>query len=169
MKFVNNFLAGQEVILKRFPEFRGSFLMGDDSGWDNFAIYVDNKYIFRFPRRKDALEQIKQEVEVLNNVRANLQSDIQVSHYLAKELQHDYPFVYYKMIDGQPLMLDSYQKFSQSKKNQLAQNLAKFLNTLHTTSLTACSSLRRVDTKSNYKDLYRQITRICFKYLDTQE
>ncbi len=169
MKFVNDFPTGQKVILERFPEFRGAFLSGDDSGWDNFAIYVDRKYIFRFPRREDALEQIKQEVEVLSSVRPRLQENLQVPHYLASELCKDYPFVYYKMIEGEPLTLESYQRFSKSDKDQLAQNIATFLNTLHETDLTDCQSLKKINAKANYEDFYRQITEVCFKYLDSQE
>ncbi len=169
MKFVNSFSAGKAVVLEKFPEFNGSFLLGDSSGWDNFAVYVDNKYIFRFPKREDALRQIKQEVEVLNNIQHKLPNDIQVPHYLASELQRDYPFVYYKMIQGIPLSLELYQKLSDSEKDQLAQNIATFLNILHGAESTSCSSLRKVDAQSHYRDLYQQITKKCFKYLNAQE
>lgn len=165
MHFVNNLQIGQRVILEKFPEFRGCNLVGDNSGWDNFAIKVDNKYLFRFPKHPDAYNQIQREVEVLGSLKPCLPSTIKVPNYLAANLDTDYPFVYYEMIPGQPLTLELYHNFTGTQKESLAQNIATFLNTLHSISPKSCPHLEKVNPLKNYREFYQQVQTICFKYL----
>ena len=54
MKYVNNVEIGKKIIIDNYPEFKNSQFVGDNSGWTNFAIKVDNKYLFRFPKNDEA-------------------------------------------------------------------------------------------------------------------
>lgn len=60
MKFVNDLETGSKIIKEYFPEFTEYDFVGDDSGWDNYAIKVNREYLFRFPRRQESLEQTSQ-------------------------------------------------------------------------------------------------------------
>lgn len=169
MRFVNDFATGREVILREFPQFASSELIGDDSGWDNYAIKVDDTYLFRFPRRQASLNQIQEEIEVLNALRPNLPRSVQVPNYLVTNLASDYPFVYYQMIPGEPLTRDLYAKFTAAEKSRFIENLVTFLSTLHQIDPARCPSLARIDAPAKYRDLYRQAIDICFKYLTPPE
>lgn len=169
MKFVNDFATGSKVIRERLPALAGSQLVGDDSGWDNYAIIADNKYLFRFPRRIDSLTQIKQETEVLAQLYAKLPNDIEVPKYLATDLDGDYPFVYYEMIQGQPLTRELYAGFDAEQKERFKRQLVGFLRILHSINPESCKSLTHVDPRQKYQELYQRITQSCFKYLSPIE
>lgn len=169
MNFVNNFKDGSKIIRKTFPEFANSHLAGDNSGWDNYAIIADDEYLFRFPRRQEALKQIQKETEVLNALRAKLPSYIEVPNYLAANLEQDYPFVYYKMIQGTPLTKDLYDSFNNEEKEKFTQNITDFLHILHSIDVKSCKSLEEINALDKYQSFYQQIRKICFKYLTPEK
>lgn len=169
MKFANNLDCGSQIIQAKFPEFRDCHLVGDDSGWDNYAIRVDNKFLFRFPRQKEALAQIKKETEVLSLLEPKLPPHIKVPKYLATSLASDYPFVYYEMIQGQPLTKDLYDKLTDEKKAKLVQQIVDFLHILHNIGINQCKNLEKVNALNKYQHLYQQVSKICFKYLTKEE
>lgn len=169
MKFVNDFETGSRVIRDKFPEFRNARLVGDDSGWDNYAVAVNDEYLFRFPRRQESLEQIQKEVEVLDILQAELPPEIEVPKYLATRLNSDYPFVYYKMIQGKPLTKELYDSLTEEEKARFVRRIVEFLRILHGIDVGRCKSLKKVDALEKYQDLYRRVTEICFKYLTETE
>lgn len=169
MKFVNDLTTGSEIIKDRFPEFTNSQLVGDDSGWDNYAIIVDDEYLFRFPRRQESLDQIRREAEVLDILHAKLPKHIEVPRYLATNLDDDYPFVYYKMIQGQPLTKELYDGFSEEEKDRFVNYMVEFLHTLHDIDIENCKNLEKVNAPSKYRDFYQQVTKVCLKHLTPDE
>jgi len=169
MKFVNNLATGSKIIRDNFPEFAKSNLVGDDTGWDNYAIIVDEKYLFRFPRSQESLEQIEKETEVLSQLHSKLPKHIEVPKYLAINLDADYPFVYYKMIQGKPLTKTLYNGFSHTEKENFTQNIVEFLHILHGIDINKCKSLEKINALEKYQNLYQQVTEKCFSYLTPEE
>lgn len=169
MKFVNDLKTGSQIVKKEFPKFQGCHLVGDDSGWDNYAIRVNNEYLFRFPRRQESLEQIKKESEVLSILHSKLPPYIEVPKYLTVRLNDDYPFVYYKMIQGEPLTKELYNGFTNKAKERFVQQFADFLNILHDIDINQCQDLEEVNALDKYQHLYQQVVDVCFKYLTEEE
>lgn len=169
MKFVNDANTGSKVIKDRFPEFANCQLVGDGSGWDNYAIIVNNEYLFRFPRRQESLDQIRQEAEVLDILHAKLPKYIEVPKYLAANLDDDYPFVYYKMIQGQPLTKELYDGFTEEEKDRFIKYMVEFLHILHSIDIKSCKSLEKVNALGKYQDFYQKVTEVCLKYLTPDE
>lgn len=169
MKFVNDLNTGSRIIQKEFPEFQGCHLVGDDSGWDNYAIRVNDEYLFRFPRRQESLEQIKRESEVLSILQPKLPPHIEVPKYLTARLNGDYPFVYYRMIQGESLTKELYDGFTNEAKERFVRQLADFLNILHDINIDQCKDLEKVNALDKYQHLYQQVIDICFKYLTEEE
>ncbi|MCD8501495.1 MAG: hypothetical protein LRY71_07230 [Bacillaceae bacterium] len=52
----------QKLILHHFPDFNCKEVQLLDEGWDNYIFVVNNEVVFRFPRRKVAVELIKMEI-----------------------------------------------------------------------------------------------------------
>lgn len=169
MKFVNDLETGSKTIKERFPEFAECDFIGDDSGWDNYAIKVNSEYLFRFPRRQESLEQIRKEAEVLSALHSKLPPYIEVPKYLATNLDGDYPFVYYKMIQGELLTKELYDAFTAERKEMFVQQITEFLHVLHSIDINQCKSLEKISALNKYQHLYRQVIEICFKHLTVEE
>lgn len=169
MKFVNDLNTGSQIIRKEFPEFQSCHLAGDDSGWDNYAIRVNDEYLFRFPRRQESLEQIKRESELLSILQSKLPPYIEVPKYLTVRLNDDYPFVYYKMIQGRPLTKELYNGFTNEVKERFVQQFVDFLNILHNIDINQCKDLGKVNSSDRYRHLYQRVIDICFKFLTKEE
>lgn len=169
MKFVNDLDTASRVIQEELPEFKDCHLIGDDSGWDNYAVTVNDDFLFRFPRRQDSLEQIKKETEVLNILHSKLPPYIKVPKYLATNLDKDYPFVHYRMIQGEPLTKELYGKFTDSEKEKFVQQITEFLHILHSIDTNQCKNLNKVNALEKYQHLYQQVVKTCFKYLTREE
>lgn len=168
MKYVNNAVDGRRAILEKFPELSAAKFEADGSGWANFAIKVNEKYLFRFPRDEEAYECIKAECEVLKKLKPLLPPNIQVPDYLAEFLDQDYPFVYYEMIQGEPLTLELWQNMQESEQDQLAKNLVQFLEVLHGIDPRECN-IETLDPLENYQTRYQEFKAKCFAYLSTEE
>lgn len=169
MKFVNDLETGSKIIKEHFPEFTECNFVGDSSGWDNYAIRVDDEYLFRFPRRLESLEQIRKETEVLSVLHSELPPHIEVPKYLSARLDDDYPFVYYKMIQGEPLSKDLYDNFTDEEKARFVRQIVEFLHTLHNIDISECKNLEKVSPLDKYQHLYQQVIDVCFKYLTEEE
>lgn len=93
MKYVNDLEIGKKVIIDKYPEFANSVFEGDNSGWDNYVVKVDNKYIFRFSRDGGAYRVIKMKFDVLSKLKLKLPKNIKVPDFIYYNLDSDYPFV----------------------------------------------------------------------------
>jgi aminoglycoside phosphotransferase (APT) family kinase protein len=70
-------------------------------GWDNKVFLVNEKIIFRFPRRKIAIELIERENDLLKSLQSMFSLDIPNPQYIGKPTEdYPYPFQGYPMIKG---------------------------------------------------------------------
>lgn len=168
MKFVNNLELGQKVILEKYPEFVNSYFETDDSGWTNFVIKIDDKYIFRFPKDYEAYRVIEMEYDILNELNSKLPCYIRVPKYEYCDLSEIYPFVGYEMIQGKFMTKEVYKKFSKEEKTKFINQISEFLNILHSIDINRFE-LDFIDPVSNYKMRYEEFKKICFKYFVDEE
>src|SRR5688500_17748283 len=68
-------------------------------GWDNKVFLVNQKFIFRFPRRKIAVELIENENKILNNLPSFLNIHIPLPQHIGTPTSY-YPYTFhgYKLI-----------------------------------------------------------------------
>ena len=165
MNFITNMQQAKNKIIRLYPQFTNSNFIEDNSGWCNYAIKVDNKYIFRFPRNQESYRVIKMEYDILKYLNNKLPNNIQVPKYIFSNLEEDGPFVGYKMIRGKFLTKKVYNNLSNERKYQLISDLKLFLETLHNININTIS-LDIVEPISNYKMRYKEFKKVCLKYLD---
>lgn len=100
-------------------------------GWDNKVFLINGKTIFRFPRRKVAVELMERENKVLNNLSTFATVNIPIPKYTGHPTaRYPYPFQGYDMIKG----ISAYQA-QLSAQDRLASlaTLSGFLKQLHST------------------------------------
>lgn len=165
MIYVNDFETGKKAIIDRYPELVNNQFKSDNSGWTNFAIKVNNKYLFRFPKNEEAYLAINKEYKILEILNKKLPSNIKVPKYIYSNLSNDYPFVGYEMIQGDFLTSDVFGSLDEIKKDNVLNNMATFLNILHSIDYKELG-LEPIDSIEWYKDLYKRVQNICFKYFD---
>lgn len=165
MIYVNDFETGKKAIIDRYPELMNSQFKSDNSGWTNFAIKVDNKYLFRFPRNEEAFAAINKEYKILDVLNKKLPSSIKVPNYIYSNLSDNHPFVGYEMIQGDFLTGDVFDSLNATKKENVLNNMATFLNILHSIDYKELG-LEPTNPIEWYKDLFNRVQSICFKYFD---
>lgn len=167
MKYVNDLETGKNIIISMYPELKDSIFSSDNSGWTNYAIKVDDKYLFRFPKNDDAYNAINKEYKVLEILNKKLPSNIKVPNYIFSNLNSDYPFVGYELIQGKFLTNNLFKSLSDKEKENVLNNMAIFLNILHSIDYRLLN-LEPIDAIKWYKNLYKKIEKICFKYFDEE-
>lgn len=165
MTYINDYEIGKKVIIDKYPELANSHFKSDNSGWTNFAIKVDNKYLFRFPRNEEAYKAINKEYKILEILNKKLPSNIKVPNYIYSNINDDYLFVGYEIIQGDFLTEDVFNSLDESKKDNVLNNMAIFLNVLHSVNYTELG-LEPVNSIEWYKDLFDRVQKICFKYFN---
>ena len=165
MIYANDFETGKKAILNKYPELKNSQFKSDNSGWTNFAIKVDDKYLFRFPRNEEAYLAINKEYKILEILNEKLPSNIKVPNYIYSNINDDYPFVGYEMIQGDFLTSDVFESLDEIKKENVLNNMSTFLNTLHLVDYKELG-LEPTNPIEWYKDLFNRVQNICFKYFD---
>lgn len=117
------------LIEEQFPFLFPVYLTHFGEGWDNTAFLVNNKYIFRFPRRKIAAELLKEENNVLPMIAGSLPISIPVPVFIGKARKDfPYPFSGYSIIPG---ITACRAALSENERINLAKPLALFLKALH--------------------------------------
>ena len=115
------------IIEKQFPELKPAKLQKLGEGFDNSVFMVNDQYVFRFPRRKIAVELIETETRLLPGLAGIL--PIPVPNPIFQGTPDDgypWPFAGYPIIKGQPPSL-----LTEEQRLQSVAPLARFLRTLH--------------------------------------
>jgi aminoglycoside phosphotransferase (APT) family kinase protein len=117
------------LIEKQFSRLSPVRLTLFGEGWDNSAFLVNNKYVFRFPRRKIAAELLEQENNILPLIAGHLPAAIPVPIFTGKPSEDfPYPFSGYSIIPG---ITACRAGLTENQRIKLAEPLALFLKSLH--------------------------------------
>lgn len=168
MIFVKNLEEGKRKIIELYPQFKESNFVGDESGWCNYAIKVDNEYLFRFSRDNESYRTLQMEYNILKDLRHRLPINIEVPNYTFNNLSSELPFVGYKMLQGEFLNEEIYKLMSIEEKSAFLNNISTFINVMHSISIKS-NKLDFVEPISNYKMRYNEFKKVCFKYFNDQE
>ena len=165
--FISDLETAKRAILKKYPEFSGSSFESDDSGWTNYAVKADGKYIFRFPRNDEAYKAIDKEYTILKLLNDKLPGNIRVPQYIYSSLEQDIPYVGYRLIEGRFLTKDVFDSLTKEEKRRTLDYMAEFLNILHSVDYSVLN-LSSTDPGEKYKSFYSKIQRVCFPHFDNE-
>jgi len=100
-------------------------------GWDNDALILDNKIVFRFPKKDVYARRFKGEIELLQYL--STKTNISIPEYCYLPDNRD--FGGYMIIPGTELTLEIFTSLTEYQKLTIAEQLGEFLSILHETPL----------------------------------
>lgn len=116
-------------IQKQFPSLKASSISFFGAGWDNTVFLINQRYLFQFPRREQALPLLDLQVKALPKIAPFLPLKIPVPLWRgAPTDEYPYPFMGYELLKGETACK---AHLTQSEKDALAIPLAFFLKALH--------------------------------------
>lgn len=119
----------KRLIETQFPQLGAVHLQPFGEGWDNKAFLINDRIVFRFPRREVAAPAIQYEMAILSKIAPHLPLPIPNPIYAGKP-DFGYPWVFsgYDILDGD---LACSARLNEAERHQLAAPLGEFLACLH--------------------------------------
>lgn len=125
---VNEALA-QQLIETQFPELKPVKLVWLGEGWDNVVYRVNDRYVFRFPRRQMGADLIVAEEQLLPHLASRLPIHIPTPLFFGKPTdEFCWPFLGYQFLAGRSACA---MHLTMDERAALAEPLAAFLKALH--------------------------------------
>ncbi len=119
----------QALIERRFPELSPARAQPLGEGWDNTAYLVNDRWVFRFPRRPIAAQLLRTEAAVLPQIAARLPLAIPAPRYLGEpDRDFPWPFAGYERIEGETACRI---RLTSEQRARAAEPIARFLRALH--------------------------------------
>lgn len=124
-----NEIVVKNILAAQFPDLIILSIKLIGEGWDNRVYLVNEKIVFRFPRRKVAVELIARENKLLPNLPSFADVVIPIPYFIGSPSEtYPYEFQGYNLISG----TSSYRaNLSNNERNLSLPTLAKFLRQLH--------------------------------------
>ncbi|MGH8907299.1 MAG: phosphotransferase [Egibacteraceae bacterium] len=119
----------QGLIEDQFPRLAPAAVEPLGAGWDNTAYLVNRGWVFRFPRRRIAVDLIVREARVLPAIAPLLPLAVPVPTFVGQpDERFGWPFAGYPMLPGRTA---SAATLTEAERLLATEPLARFLATLH--------------------------------------
>lgn len=142
-------------------------------GWDSTVIIINNKYIFRFPKRESSLESLKIEMRILPELKELVDLSIPDFKYFSSSFDnYQTAFVGYEMIPGVELSQNVLDKIKAAGKiKKITQQLGKFLSQMHSFPIEKAqkAEVGQRGDKQFWKNLFSDIKDDCFPIMDKKQ
>lgn len=108
------------------------------TGWDNTAFLVDDRWLFRFPRRAVALPGISREIALLPWLAGRLPLAVPAPQFIGEpSAAFGWPFWGARLIEGREL---PEAELPDERRGALARSVGKFLRILHGPDIAATAA-----------------------------
>lgn len=135
-----------KLIKEHFPEVAVDNPKLITKGWDNNVVILDDKFVFRFPKREKYFDRFKAEVQLLRYLAPKMPVLVPDYQYTPDDLS----FGGYKMIPGIEMTPGVFNKFTDSQKKVVAEQLGKFLSVMHDTSVEKAKNFGFEEEEEGY-------------------
>ncbi|MBT2682280.1 aminoglycoside phosphotransferase family protein [Bacillus sp. ISL-37] len=125
-----------EQIQREHPDLSINDFYVNELGQNNDVIIVNESLVFRFPKYKQGIMQLRRETEILKYIKDIVTMPIPIPIYEAfDELEPGKVFTGYRLIEGNPLWRKSFLEIkSDEQLRGLASQLVSFLAAMHSIS-----------------------------------
>jgi len=145
-----------DLIKKHLPQFSNSQFHIQNEGWSNQVFFVDDHYVFRFPRTQNSFRDLRVEIEILPTLRHNLRGVVDIPNFEFVSTSKENPdFVGYKMIPGDQMRQTCIETMPKDKLKANAEVLGHFLSYLHAYGLNHDISV--LSTKPSQADRWVEL------------
>ena len=132
-------ILAKKLIEDQFPTLSPVTIKDLGSGWDNTAYCVNDAYVFRFPRRKEAVALMDSEYGVLPTLAELLPLVIPDPKFYGKPTEDfKWPFIGYLMLPGKTACSTD---LSDKERIRSTKTIAEFLSALHSFDTNKASQL----------------------------
>jgi aminoglycoside 2''-phosphotransferase len=151
-----------------YPSLKIQLIHWNHFGQNNDILFLNDQWVFRFPKNDDAVNTLQTECEQLGYIYPYISLPIPVpvfentdSNILGQS------FVGYPLIPGTPLYPETVDSLSSSGKETLAKDLSTFLNELHSISTTKAPGkvITGQDAYQYWLKMYENISKSLFSYI----
>lgn len=123
------------LIGEQFPELADRPMRELASGWDNVVHLVDERWVFRFPRRRIAVAGVQREIEVLARLAPNLPLPVPVPRFVgAPSGAYPWPWFGTPYLEGAEL---AEAGLADAEREEIATSMGAFLRALHDPALAS--------------------------------
>jgi aminoglycoside 2''-phosphotransferase len=155
------------AIHKYFPEFPVASIHKTGEGDNSIAFLVNEKYIFRFPKNKEAARQLQKETIILPIIQSQITFEIPQFEMIAPSFH----FAAHKMIAGEPLTASIFYSLNTAQQKKIQQSLSEFLFQLHHAIIPAGKNyeIETMDLKEEYDDNFIEAKKYIYPHLSEKE
>ena len=154
-------------IKNEFPEITWKNAKIIIEGCDNDVIILDSKLVFRFPKKPDTANKLKNEIKLLQSIKKNITLEIPKIEFISKKQD----FIGYKLVQGACIIPEKVlTNFSKKEINNLKKMLAQFLIELHSTEKNALIKYAKNKTNINEHNIFKNdIEKLLFPILSNKD
>ncbi|MCZ0702436.1 aminoglycoside 2''-phosphotransferase [Natronobacillus azotifigens] len=128
----------------------------NEIGQNNDVLIINNSLVFRFPKYRNGIKQLKRETEILNYIRDTVSTTVPNPLYHSfAELEPGKVFTGYNLIEGVPLWKESLDGIKSGELvSVLASQLVSFLKELHSIRGDKASQDLNLKTSNSREEMY---------------
>ncbi|OAT85153.1 hypothetical protein A6P54_19325 [Bacillus sp. MKU004] len=156
-----------KLIKEKIPNFIIRNYYKNEQGQNNDVLIINDEWVFRFPKYKGGIEQLKKETVILESVSTKLSIPVP-----KPEFQSFHPeepgqvFTAYRLLPGSPLWREEMTGLDDTGRRQAAGDLAVFLKELHSIPAdTVLSPAQQNPVVEEMEDLYRRLETKVFPFM----
>ena len=156
------------ILEQYFKELKVKTIKETGSGYDSTAYLVNNEYIFKIKFSKNKKKGYKKEKAIYDFLNKNIDNNIKIPNIEYSYISEEISILGYKIIKGNFLTPELYITLSQEEKQNLKQDIAKFLRQIHNLDTTEISDYT-IDNKQNVLEEYQLLKNTIYNYLNNNE
>lgn len=119
-----------QAVKEKYPDLIIDKCTFIDQGQNSYVAVINDEFIFKFPRYKQVIEELKKENIFLQKISSYITLDIPLPYFSSFESNEvGSVFIGYKMIEGVPLEREMLYKLE--NKHEVAAQISVFLKELH--------------------------------------
>ncbi len=148
------------LIEQHFPGFKISCIKKVGEGDNSKAFLVNEKYIFRFPKKESVKQQLRREIFVLPKLKSALNLQIPDFEFISPQIN----FVGYKKIQGEVLSNEILQSLNKKQQVSVQKTIANFLSQIHSFPLSDLQNcaLETMNLYEEYVDNFENAKKMIF-------
>lgn len=152
-----------KLIHKDFPGFTISSMQKTGEGDNSKAFIINGNYIFRFPKRKEVMQQVRKEIAILPKIKSSLNLQVPKFEFISPDIN----FVGYKMIPGTLLSFKVFNSLTKKQQEFIQRSLGNFLLQLHHIDLTLSRNchLEIMDPREEYSDNFNKAKKFIYPHI----
>lgn len=156
-----------KIIKHHFPHLTWKSAKYVSVGMDHDVIILDNKTVFRFPKKGDSKKLLQGEVNLLKIIASKVSVVVPSYTFAAK----DYSCTAYPFVKGEGFTVKSYNKLSLVQKKKLTKQIGIFLTELHSTPLSKIKNcnVRERFAEQELKKLHKDAKKYLYPNFSTKE